>query len=36
MTADEAAKQLAEAKAERDRIEKLNNNEYLEEQWKEN
>lgn len=36
MTADEAAEQLAEAKAERDRIEKLNNNEYLEEQWKEN
>lgn len=32
MTVDGAAAQLADAKAERERIEKLNNNEYLK-QW---
>ena len=36
MTEKEAAEQLAEAEAERERMEKLINNEYLEKQWKEN
>lgn len=34
MTAEEAAARLAGARAERERMERLNNNEYLEEQWK--
>lgn len=34
MSATEAAEWLAGAQAERERMERLNNNEYLEEQWK--
>ena len=36
MTEKEAAEQLSEAEIERERMEKLINNEYLEKQWKEN
>lgn len=34
MSATEAAEWLAGAQAERERMERLNNNGYLEEQWK--
>ena len=35
MTEKEAKEQLAEAEDERERVKRLNNNEYLKEQWKE-
>lgn len=35
MTENEAKEQLAEAEDERERVKRLNNNEYLKEQWKE-